>query len=142
MANLQMTIKEKNIAWNDLCTIMCSCGEYTVAYYCNDSQCPHNKSDPLYCSQCAINCLKHEHIKPPMMIDRIAELTSKWSALKEDSCKTTQDASDRYGCLETLIKYFEEKMRGKPEVKFLSADMAELLHTHQEVINNFAATEL
>ena len=110
MANVQMTMKDKINAWKERCSIMCSCGEDIVAYYCNDSQCPHNQSDPLYCNQCAIGCEKHEHIRPPMIFDKMRELDSTWTTLKEDYFQITSKSSDRYHELEPLINYFEHEM--------------------------------
>ena len=105
-----MTMKDKIREWKDRCSIMCSCGEEIVAYYCNDSQCPYNKSDPLYCSQCVATCEKHEHIRPPMIFDKMRELDQIWTTLKEDYNTITSKSSGRYHELEPLINYFEHEM--------------------------------
>ena len=77
MSNAQATTKEKMNAWKERCSTICSCGEDIVVYYCNDSQCPYNKTDPLYCVPCLANCAKHEHLRPPMIYDKIMELDNE-----------------------------------------------------------------
>ena len=83
MANAQMTNKDKLNMWKDRCSIMCSCGEDIVSYYCNDLECPNNKIDPLFCSPCGMGGDKHDHRKAPMIIDRINELDGDWNRFKE-----------------------------------------------------------
>ena len=83
MASAQLTNKDKLNMWKDRCTIMCSCGEDIVAFFCNDLECPNNKADPLFCNSCALNSDKHDHRKPPMIIDKINVLDGAWNKFKE-----------------------------------------------------------
>ena len=83
MANAQITNKDKLNMWKDRCSIMCSCGEDIVAFFCNDLECPNNKTDPLFCTSCGMSGDKHFHRKPPMIIDRINVLDGAWNKFKE-----------------------------------------------------------
>ena len=107
MSNGQMTQKEKLIEWKERCNLMCSCGEDTVIYYCNDTKCPHNKTDPLFCVPCISAGDKHEHVKPPLIYDKIMELDKSWSKIKEAFIKLTAASIQSYKVLQPLILYFE-----------------------------------
>ena len=71
MASAQLINKDKVNMWKERCTTMCSCGEDIVLYYCNDLQCPNNKKDPLYCTNCLAAFENHQHNKPPLIFDKI-----------------------------------------------------------------------
>ena len=107
---MAMSIKEKQIAWKERCTIMCSCGDDIVNFYCNVKECPYNKSDPLFCISCISTCVKHDHTKPPMIYDKIMELDKAWNSQKEAFRKVNESAIQSYKELEPLIHYFEHEM--------------------------------
>ena len=79
--------------WRERCFIMCSCKDDIVAFYCNEEQCSNNKVDPLYCAKCAIEGERHDHRKPPWIIDKITDLDAAWTALKESLNKINGKAT-------------------------------------------------
>ena len=49
------TTKEKLAIWYKRCSIRCQLSKIkteTVAYYCDDIECPNNKTYPIYCVTC------------------------------------------------------------------------------------------
>ena len=91
-----MTMKGKIDLWKERCSIQCSCAERDIViYYCNELQCP-NHGDPLYCTQCAVEGEKHDHKKPPLIIDEIMKIDKDWNSLKERFSEILTQADSRY----------------------------------------------
>ena len=110
MASPQLTNKDKVNMWKERCTTTCSCNEDMVVYFCNDDQCPNNKTDPLFCIHCFAANEKHKHVKPPLIYDKLIDLDSAWNIQKERANKIRAAATQRYSELETLVHYFEHEM--------------------------------
>ena len=96
--------------WKERCSTICSCEADIVVYYCNDTECPNNKADPLYCIHCLTESEKHAHLKPPLIYDKIMTLDAAWNTKKERANKIRAAATQRYSELETLVHYFDHEM--------------------------------
>lgn len=93
----------------------CICKREIVVYFCEQADCPNNKSQPYYCLFCQDD-RKHVHFGV-RIAKEVDGLKLKWKAFIERVSKAGEAAKNLYEPMSPLIEHLESQMQNSSSLR-------------------------